>query len=156
MAKKKTKTDNNKKLKLELARLAWQILGAKFLYYEGQKHKIPSSAIPNDSDYDKWEDRYKELCEELGEEPTACNMVSFDSSRPSCKMVMEQLIATNGKCPITSKKVGNPKGKENPIQEVRKKVNVYFQELCEVLEEVGIDEKQAKKIRIRMKKRMKA
>lgn len=154
MAKKKKKvSEADKKKKLKLAKLAWQILGLKFLYYEGANNGIKES-VP-DSEYDAIEDEYKELCEELDEEPTACNMVGFDSSRPSCRMVMEHLIATNGKCPIRSKRL-SIKDKENPIQEARKKTNVFLKELADILEEVGIDEKKAKKIRIRMKKRFKA
>lgn len=152
MAKKKKNSKND----LERIRLSWQIIAAKFLYYEGQKYGIPASACPSDSIYDEWEERYKELCEEVGKEPTACNMVGFDESRPSCRMVKEHLIATNGKDPIIhAGKIIKIKGKDNPVQEVRKKVNVYYEVLCEVLEEVKLDEKKAKKIKIKMKKRFK-
>lgn len=147
----KDKSDLKKK-KLELSRLAWQILGCKFLYYRGAEYKIPASAIPSDTDYDKWEDEYRKLCKELKVKPTAADMVEFDETKPSCRMVMQHLIMTNGKCPVRSHQM-RLKNQENPIQEARKETNTFYRELCSVLEEVGVKEKTAKKIRIKMKKR---
>lgn len=126
-----------KNIRLKIAKLSWQILEHKFKYYMGSAYGIKS--VP-DHIYDEVEDKYKKLCKKYGVEPTASSMVDFDVSKPSCKLVKEYMIATKGK--------GN-------VQEVRKKVNVFQGVLKEVLDEVSLDEKVQKKIRIKIKKRFK-
>ena len=138
----------DKKKKIRCARLAWEILGHKFLYYAGSKCKLESKII-SDEKYDALETEYKDLCEELGIESTASSMVGFDSKRGSCRMVMEHLIATKGKFP------GTRAGVKEEMKEVRKETNAYMETLQEVLDEVGLDEKVQKNIRVKMKKRMK-
>ena len=146
MAKKKKKIKVDKTKKLRCHKLAWQILGHKFLYYQGSKYKLKPVM---DSRYDKIEEEYKDLCEEIGIEPTASDMVGFDETRGSCRMVKQHLIANKGRFP------GNIELVKETVKEVKKKVNVFMEELQEVMEEVGLDEKKQKKIRIKMKKRMK-
>jgi len=137
-----------KKKKLKCARLAWQILGHKFLYYCGAEYNLSNKIIP-DEEYDAIENEYKELCEELGIEPSASDMVEFDDSRGSCRMVKEHLIATKGKFPGTKAAI------QEEMEKVKKKTSAYIKTLQEILEGVGLDEDMQKKIRIRMKKRMK-
>jgi len=137
----------NKKKKLRFFKLGWEILGHKFLYYEGAKHKLNNKVVA-DEKYDAIEDEYKTLAQELDLPTTASDMVGFDSSRPSCKMVMQHLIATKGKFP------GTVTGVKKEMKEVRKVVNGYHVALVEVLEEIGVKETTARKIRLKMKKRM--
>lgn len=154
MVKRKNKSNNvvnldkvrNKKKKIKCTYLGWEILHHKFLYYEGAKHKLKPIS---DEQYDKIEDEYKGLCEELGFEPTASNMVGFDYSKGSCKMIAQHMIATKGKIPRTVNVV------RKEAKEVIKKVNVFFEILKEVLEEVDLDERTQKKIRVKIKKRFK-
>lgn len=47
----------------------------KFLYYEGVKYGFTPIS---DEAYDKIETEYKSLCEELGVEPRAYNMVGYN------------------------------------------------------------------------------
>lgn len=138
----------DKKKKLKCIRLGWEILGHKFLYYEGAKYKLGSKII-QDEKYDDLETEYKDLCEELGIEPGASNMVGFDDSGGACRMIKQHMIATKGKFPETRA------GVKEEIKEVRKETNAYMEILQEVLNEVGLDEKVQKKIRVKMKKRMK-
>jgi len=143
MAKKKS---IDKKAKLKCIRLGWEILAHKFIYYEGSQYKLKPIT---DQAYDKIETEYRELCEELGEKPTAADMVGFDDSGGSARMVKQHMIANKGKLPGTRAEV------KEKIKEVRKEVNAYMETLQEVLEELSINEKVQKKIRVRMKKRMK-
>lgn len=55
------------------------VLKQKYLYYYGVGYGF--KPIP-DEDYDVIEGEYKRLCEELGLEPTASQMVGFDMSSP--------------------------------------------------------------------------
>lgn len=132
--------------KLRCIRLGWEILHHKFLYYEGAKHKLKPIS---DERYDKIENEYKDLCKGLGVEPTASNMVGFDYKKCSCKMIAQHLIATKGKIPGKIIEV------RKEAKKIIKKVNIFFETLEEVLEEVGLDEKTQKKIRVKMKKRFK-
>lgn len=75
-------------------KLAWRILECKFLYYEGANYNLKA---PPDIEYDMLEDKYNKLAKVLKLEPTASNMVGFDSSRGSCKVVMENMIKAKGK-----------------------------------------------------------
>ncbi len=72
--------------------LSWQILEHKFRYYEGEKYKLRPIA---DSEYDKLEAEYLDLCKKLDKPTSASSMVGFDYSRPSCLRVAEHL--TKGK-----------------------------------------------------------
>jgi len=73
--------------------LSWKILEYKCTYYR------PDLIHPNnkklytvsDSVYDKLEGEYRRLSVELGEEPTAADMVDFDCSRPCCRLVAKKL-----------------------------------------------------------------
>lgn len=71
----------------EMIKLSWQILEHKCRYY---RQELNLTTIP-DEEYDKIEDRYRILCEELKISPTACDMVDFDMSRPSCNLVYKKL-----------------------------------------------------------------
>jgi hypothetical protein len=75
-----------------LNKFSWQILENKFKYYEGAKFKLKPI---EDVEYDRLEDKYIKLAKMLNIEPTATNMVGFDYSRPSCRLVFEKL--TKGK-----------------------------------------------------------
>ena len=143
-ARKKKVSDKKKKF----FKLGFEIIGHKFLYYEGANHGLSGKVIA-DSKYDALEDEYKKLADELDLPTTASDMVGFDSSRPSCKMVMQHLIATKGKFP------GTVAGVQKEMKKVRVKLTAYHDALAEVLDEVNLTEAKAKKIRIKMKKRMK-
>jgi hypothetical protein len=66
-------------------KLGWQILEHKYRYY------ILSKPIVNDYQYDMIEKEYEKLAAELGEPPTASDMVDFDKSRPACIAVALKL-----------------------------------------------------------------
>jgi len=66
-------------------KLSWQILEHKFRYY------IQDRPIIEDHEYDKIEREYDDLAKELGEEPTASNMVGFNFDKPSCKSVADKI-----------------------------------------------------------------
>lgn len=144
MVKKKKKVDKNKKLKF--IRLGWEILHHKFLYYEGTKYGLKPIS---DSEYDEIEDKYRALGEELNMEPRAADLVGFDYELGvgAKGMIAQHMIATKGKIPVTKLVI------REEAKKVIKKVNVFFKTLQEVMEEVGIDETEQKKIRIRMKKK---
>lgn len=55
------------------------VLKQKYLYYYGVSYGF--KPIP-DEDYDVIEGEYKRVCEELGREPEACQMVGFDMKSP--------------------------------------------------------------------------
>lgn len=83
-------------------KLSWRILECKFLYYEGPKHNLSHKCI-SDQEYDKLEDRYLKLAKVLKKEPTAQQMVGFDTSKPSCKLVASSMIANKGETKIEIK-----------------------------------------------------
>lgn len=145
---RKVKKKKDKKKNLEFIRLGWEILHHKFAYYEGPKHGI--KPIP-DSEYDKIEYRYRELAKELGEKPRAADLVGFDyeEGRGVKGMIAQNMIATGGKIPMRRATV------KEQAKKARKKTNVFMKTLREVLEEIDVDEKTAKKIRLKMKKRFK-
>ena len=84
MSKKTSKSDKERQIEL-----SWQILEHKWRYYEGVKLGVVPIA---DEEYDKLESEYKNLCEKLWVTPTASDMVGFDYSRPSCKLVVERMM----------------------------------------------------------------
>lgn len=63
----------------EFIKLGWELLEHKYRYY------VLNSPTIGDTDFDKMEARYRKLAAELGEEPTAVDMVDFDWKRPACK-----------------------------------------------------------------------
>ena len=138
---------SDKKNKMRFFKLGWELLGHKFLYYKGSDYKLGNKVI-NDSEYDDIEDEYKELAKELDLPTSASDMVGFKETRPSCRMVMEHLIATKGRFP------GTVSGVRKEVTKVRKVVNGYHVALIEVMEEIGVKENTMKKIRLKMKKRM--
>lgn len=81
---KSQKTDEER-----FTELGWLLLEHKCRYYVTIRDIIP------DAEYDKLEDEYKALAQKLGRTSTACDMVGFDLSRPSCKLVLHKL--TGGK-----------------------------------------------------------
>ncbi len=65
--------------------LGWRILENKFVYYVR-----PDRAGITDVEYDNMECEYRQLAEKLDLEPTAANMVGFQTSKPSCQLVMKK------------------------------------------------------------------
>jgi hypothetical protein len=72
----------------EITALAWKILEYKCIYYHF--NGAHPDAIP-DYDYDILEKRYDKLCADNGIDPTASDMIDFDSERPSCQLVICKL-----------------------------------------------------------------
>ena len=70
--------------------LSWEILEHKCRYYRGVGGKPIA-----DAEYDALEDEYRKLAEELGEKPSAWEMVGFNIDRPSCRLVMAKLTRRN-------------------------------------------------------------
>ncbi len=73
--------------------LSWKLLEYKMMYYHSDKvhptwHTI---LMIEDSEYDLLEIEYSKLAEELRVPKSVTNMVDFDFSKPSCKMVMAKL-----------------------------------------------------------------
>ena len=72
--------------------LSWKILECKLMYYRPELvheswHK--TLATP-DAQYDAYEAEYLKLCTKLKLEPTAQQMVGFDTNRSSCRLVLEK------------------------------------------------------------------
>lgn len=67
--------------------LSWLILEHKYYYYESIK-----GGIISDPAYDLLEDEYKLLATKLNKTTSAINMVGFDKTRASCRLVMEKLV----------------------------------------------------------------
>lgn len=65
--------------------LGWQVLEHKCRYY------VFMRPIISDFEYDMIEKEYDALAKELGVPPTASDMVDFDDSRPSCRLVLDKL-----------------------------------------------------------------
>lgn len=76
-------------IKERFVRLSWLLLEAKSIYYLRPQYKGLT-----DTEYDALETEYKSLAESLGLEPSVSNMVDFDTSRPSCKLVLAHLDKT--------------------------------------------------------------
>lgn len=73
-------------------KLGWQILEYKCHYY------YFDSPIVEDHVYDLIEKEYDALAKELGEEPSASDMVGFKQERPSCQQVLHKIrTQMNGK-----------------------------------------------------------
>jgi NAD-dependent DNA ligase len=71
--------------KQQFIELGWVLLEHKCRYY------YFNSPIIQDYEYDMLEREYEQLARDLGEEPTATNMVDFDEKRPSCQAVLLKL-----------------------------------------------------------------
>jgi hypothetical protein len=67
-------------------KLGWQLIEHKFRYYILAKPTIP------DAEFDSLEAKYRSLAEQLGEEPSASDMVDFDWNRPSCMNVALKVL----------------------------------------------------------------
>lgn len=67
--------------------LHYFVLKQKFLYYDGVSHGF--KPIP-DKDYDVIEQEYKRVCDLIGKQPTASNMVGWDKNHP-CSLYIEAL-----------------------------------------------------------------
>lgn len=78
-----------------LVELSWKILEHKFMYYV-----IKRSVIADES-YDALAMEYRNLCKEENVEPTADDMVGFDFSKASCRLVAEKLGKLHG-CPCAA------------------------------------------------------
>jgi len=69
--------------------LSWELLEHKFRYYCGAEHNL----VPiSDTLYDELEEEYKELAKELGKITSATDMVGFDETIGSCKLVKSKLL----------------------------------------------------------------
>ena len=72
--------------------LSWMIPKYKFAYYCGDivssKH-TKELCIP-DAEYDTLENEYRKLAKSLNKPPYSAEMVGFDQTRPSCKLVMRK------------------------------------------------------------------
>lgn len=73
--------------------LAWKTLEYKLCYYRPElvhPSRIKELTI-TDIEYDMMEGEYRQLAAELGLNATAANMVDFDVSKPSCRLVMSKM-----------------------------------------------------------------
>lgn len=66
-------------------KLGWQIIEAKYRYYG------KDDAVLKDHEYDALEREYDALAKELGEEPTAANMVGYNGLRPSAQLAADKV-----------------------------------------------------------------
>jgi NAD-dependent DNA ligase len=64
--------------------LGWLILEHKWRYYIGVRYGV---SPVSDAEYDKLEDEYVQLADELIENAYSSTMVGFDINRPSCQLV---------------------------------------------------------------------
>ena len=71
--------------------LGWKILEHKYRYY------LLDAPIISDYEYDQLDLEYRRLAEDLGEEPTASDMVGFDPSRWSSQEAMRKVDEQNYK-----------------------------------------------------------
>jgi NAD-dependent DNA ligase len=65
--------------------IGWELLEHKYRYYVLDNPTIP------DHEYDILEKEYDNLAKELDLEPTASNMVGFDTKRPCCQLVISKI-----------------------------------------------------------------
>ena len=81
-------------MKNRFIELSWEILEHKFRYYYGAEFNLTPI---HDDQYDELEAEYKKLAEKLNLPPTVTDMVGFDETRGSCKLVKSQLISKKKK-----------------------------------------------------------
>lgn len=55
------------------------------------RYYVHSRSTIDDYTFDMLEAEYRKLAEELGEPPSASDMVDFDTKRPSCQRVMDKV-----------------------------------------------------------------
>lgn len=84
-------TEQLKNKKARFVKLGWELIEHKFRYY------ILNNPIIGDTDFDKMEHEYRDLAEELGEEPSASDMVDFNWNRPSCMRVALKILGAPDK-----------------------------------------------------------
>ena len=77
--------------KKRFVELGWLLLEHKAHYYYFCNPQI------SDYEYDALEREYDTLAKELGEEPTASDMVDFDYERPACRAVLRKLRGTRSR-----------------------------------------------------------
>ena len=79
----------------QFVQLSWRLLEYKLMYYNPDRvHSSWNEALTiPDSDYDQLESQYKTLGNSLGLPLSVTEMVDFDFSRPSCKLVMKKLAS---------------------------------------------------------------
>ena len=72
--------------------LGWRIMELKLMYYLPELvHKSWHQHLTlTDHQYDVIENDYVTLCNKLGKEPTASNMVEFDINRSSARLVLSK------------------------------------------------------------------
>jgi len=130
MAKKLTK-EEKKKLELKFVKYGWQILEAKFCYYQGGKHKITS--FLKDAEYDELEAKYIKLAKKLKKKPRATDQVGFpaDAKEGAFGMITQHMIAT--------------KGRRSRVKEIKKEVSAALKTIKKVLQK-ELSEKKAKDI----------
>ena len=63
-----------------------------------------SELVVSDQEYDKREDEYKTLCKQVGIDATATDMVGFNMSRPSCRLIVSKYSLPKGTIYVTSGK----------------------------------------------------
>ena len=71
--------------------LSWELLEHKCFYY------MLNAPVVSDYEYDKLEKEYDALATELNLPNSVADMVDFDTSRHSCRLVMEKLGVINVK-----------------------------------------------------------
>lgn len=123
--------EEKKKLASKCAKYGWQILEAKFLYYQGGKHNIKS--FLSDDDYDLLEKKYQKICKKLKWKPSATDLVGFpDNPKSGChKMIAQHMIAT--------------KGRKTRHKEIIKEINVSLKVFKKILKK-ALNEKKFKEI----------
>lgn len=88
--------------------LGWKLMEWKLMYYRPDLvHRDWHVQLSvNDQIYDKNENEYRELAKTLGREPTAVDMVDFDTTRPSSRLILDKFSQAK-------KKVRGKKNEQN-------------------------------------------
>lgn len=72
--------------------MSWRIIECKLMYYRADlvDKSWHQHLTITDQQYDAIEGAYRKLCESLNKEPYAAEMVGFDDSRPSARLVLSK------------------------------------------------------------------
>lgn len=133
--------EEKKELKGKYVRYGWQILEAKFCYYEGPKHNI--KPMLTDHDYDLLEKKYVKVARKLKMPTTASDNVGYPSYEMNVGargMVAQHMIATKGR-------------KGSKVKEIIKEINIALKTVKKILNE-ELSEKKAEKIYHKIRKEL--
>ncbi len=139
--------EKKKELTEKFNKMGWQILEAKFCYYQGPTYDI--EPLYTDAEYDVMETKYRKLGKKLKLEPKAADLVGFPpyATTGAKGMISQHMIASKGR---GSRIKGSQK---KVIEEIKKEVSATLKTLKKVLKK-ELSEKKAKIIYKKVKDKL--